>query len=156
MIHHSGSSSGCAASFDAHHRNVNHWDELGYHFVIGNGTGTRDGQVEVGSRWTKQKHGAHCKTPDNHFNEHGIGICLVGNFNRNRPSRAQLASLKELLAFLSGECRIPISRINTHGGVTHKTACPGKHFSLTAVKHDLARSRAVLTEAGHLPLKTVR
>ena len=26
------------------------WDELGYHFVIGNGTDTRDGQVEVGSR----------------------------------------------------------------------------------------------------------
>ena len=67
------------------HRRDNQWDELGYHFVIGNGTHTGDGQVEVGSRWGKQKHGAHCKTPDNYYNDHGIGICLVGNFENSNP-----------------------------------------------------------------------
>ena len=32
---------------------------------IGNGSDTVDGQIEVGSRWVKQKVGAHAKTPDN-------------------------------------------------------------------------------------------
>jgi N-acetyl-anhydromuramyl-L-alanine amidase AmpD len=143
VIHHSASNSGGATSFDAYHRNVRRWDELGYHFVIGNGTETGDGVIEVGSRWAKQKHGAHCKTPDNRYNDHGIGICLVGNFNNARPSAAQLASLNKLLLFLTDPrgCAIPPGRIHTHKDVTHKTECPGRLFSLTAVKRELMLSR---------------
>jgi hypothetical protein len=73
VIHHSATTTGGAAAFDKMHR-AKGWDELGYHFVIGNGTDTRDGQVEVGSRWPRQKWGAHAKTPDNRFNDFGIGI----------------------------------------------------------------------------------
>jgi 5-methylcytosine-specific restriction endonuclease McrA len=36
--------------FDRSHRDKG-WDELGYHFVIGNGTSSGDGVVEVGTRW---------------------------------------------------------------------------------------------------------
>src|SRR4051794_30602690 len=39
VIHHSDTKTGCAAAFDRYHKDVHHWDELGYHFVIGNGTG---------------------------------------------------------------------------------------------------------------------
>ena len=81
VIHHSASSKGNAATFDTFHRTHRGWDELGYHFVIDNGRGGPDGRVEIGPRWTKQKHGAHTgQTPDNEYNEHGIGICLVGDF----------------------------------------------------------------------------
>jgi N-acetyl-anhydromuramyl-L-alanine amidase AmpD len=102
--------------------------------VIGNGTDTRDGEIEVGSRWLKQKHGAHCKTPDNYYNDHGIGICLVGDFSRRSPSPAQMASLARLVQFLMAECGLPASKIFTHGGVTHRTACPGAKFSLASLK----------------------
>jgi hypothetical protein len=88
VVHHSATVSGGAARFDKLHREKG-WDELGYHFVIGNGTDTRDGQIEVGSRWVKQKRGAHTKTADNRFNDYGIGICLVGNFNYDRPTAEQ-------------------------------------------------------------------
>jgi hypothetical protein len=141
VIHHSGSASGGARAFDNYHRSVRHWDELGYHFVIGNGTDTPDGTIEVGSRWTKQKYGAHCKTPDNYFNEHGIGICLVGDFDRTRPTPAQLASLDRLLRFLVDQTGIPASHINGHGGVTGKTACPGRNFPLSTVKRELTQRR---------------
>ena len=151
VIHHSATSSGSARVFDDYHRNVRNWDELGYHFVIGNGTHSGDGQIEVGSRWTKQKHGAHCKTLDNYYNDHGIGICLVGDFNKTYPTQAQLAGLNKLLAFLTQECGILPSRINTHGGVTHKTECPGRHFSLAVVKRNLALSRSVLSRGGTTP-----
>jgi len=148
VIHHSAGEVGGAEAFDRHHRNVRKWDELGYHFVIGNGSNTADGQIEVGSRWTKQKHGAHCKTPDNYYNDHGIGICLVGNFNHHPPTPAQMASLARLTAFLMRECGLGISRIRTHGGITHRTECPGSQFSLGELK---ARLDSNLTAVNHAP-----
>lgn len=139
VVHHSATAVGGARSFDRTHR-AKGWDELGYHFVIGNGSDTPDGAVEVGSRWHKQKHGAHCKTPDNYFNEHGIGVCLVGDFTRNRPTPRQLASLERLVAFLCDRCRISPDRVTTHGQVTHKTACPGTNFPIGSLRRAVAFS----------------
>jgi hypothetical protein len=141
VIHHSAGNAGGAASFDRAHR-AKGWDELGYHFVIGNGSDTPDGRVEVGSRWYKQKHGAHCKTPNNHYNEHGIGICLVGNFERSSPTPRQWQSLEELLAYLMESCQISPTQIYTHGGVTGRTACPGRNFSLWRLKQSLTSMAA--------------
>lgn len=115
VVHHSATPGGSARSFDRYHRDKG-WDELGYHFVIGNGSDTPDGMVEVGSRWNKQKHGAHCKTPDNYFNEHGIGICLVGDFTKTRPTQRQLAALERLTAFLCERCGISPDRVVSHQG----------------------------------------
>ncbi len=136
MIHHSATATGSARSFDRAHRDKG-WDELGYHFVIGNGTGSGDGVIEVGSRWNSQKHGAHCKTPDNYFNEHGIGVCLVGDFTRTRPTPRQMESLRRLVAFLSDQCGIPVGRVTTHGAVTRKTKCPGTNFPIAWVRRGL-------------------
>lgn len=146
VIHHSATRRGGAASFDRNHQDKG-WDELGYHFVIGNGTDTPDGMVEVGSRWRKQKHGAHCKTPDNYYNEHGIGICLVGDFTRSGPTRAQLRSLVRLVAFLMRACDLPPSKVTVHSAVTKKTACPGTRFSLAGLRRAVART----TTASSMP-----
>jgi len=139
VVHHSATSRGGASAFDRYHRQVNQWDELGYHFVIGNGSDTGDGQIEVGSRWTKQKWGAHCKVPGNHYNEHGIGICLVGDFELDAPSDAQMASLSRLVAFLMSECGIPPDHVVGHGSVTGKTACPGRHFPMGGLQRDVGQ-----------------
>ncbi|MFQ5589758.1 MAG: peptidoglycan-binding protein, partial [Phycisphaerae bacterium] len=47
VIHHSATETGGASLFDRFHRKRG-WDGLGYHFVIGNGTDTPDGLIEVG------------------------------------------------------------------------------------------------------------
>ena len=133
VIHHSASDEGGADRFDEWHRKRG-WDELGYHFVIGNGTDTAMGQIEVGPRWTEQKHGAHTKTEDGYYNQHGIGICLVGNFDKYPPSKQQMQSLARLVTFLCREFHIPPSHIYTHGGITHETDCPGKHFDLQQLR----------------------
>ena len=146
MIHHSGTSSGGAKAFDRFHRGKG-WDELGYHFVIGNGTNTPDGAVEVGARWHAQKHGAHCKTPSNYYNDHGIGICLVGDFEETRPTRKQIESLTQLVSFLCNACGISPDRITTHHAVNGKTKCPGRHFSLAAVRRSLDGSKTVAASA---------
>ena len=137
VIHHSATARGGAAKFDKFHRQENGWDELGYHFVIGNGTDTPDGYVEAGPRWNKQKHGAHCKTPGNYYNQHGIGICLVGDFTKTRPTPRQSASLNRLVRFLTVQCGIPVRRVTTHKAITGKTACPGYNFELAALRRSL-------------------
>lgn len=131
VLHHSAGDVGGVARLDKLHRGPQfNWDELGYHFVIGNGSDTPNGAIEVGSRWAKQKHGAHCKTPDNYYNDQGIGICLVGNFVHHRPSNAQMRSLARLVRFLQANCHIPATKIYTHGQITGRTACPGAYFSV--------------------------
>lgn len=140
VIHHSATPSGSAAVFDREHREKG-WDELGYHFVIGNGTQSGDGQVEVGSRWPKQKWGAHAKTPDNRYNDFGIGICLVGNFQIEHPTQAQLRSLSRLVAYLMKTYRISPSDVIRHKD-TKQTECPGNNLDV-----DLVRRMAMQTLA---------
>lgn len=131
MVHHSDTQVGSAASFDRYHREVHHWKELGYDFVIGNGHGAADGLVEVGPRWTKQETGAHAGVLE--YNEYGIGICLVGDFQTGRPTQAQLRSLAKLNAFLMRAYRIPASRVIGHRDAK-KTNCPGKNLSMAMVR----------------------
>jgi N-acetyl-anhydromuramyl-L-alanine amidase AmpD len=128
VVHHSATDRGGAESFDRMHRTVRGWDELGYHFVITNGNGGTDGNVEVGSRWVKQKWGAHCGgTPNNEYNDYGIGICLVGNFEDRSPSAKQLVSLDALVGFLARQYQIPPDNIIGHCQAPNaQTACPGK------------------------------
>lgn len=140
VIHHSATQRGSARTFDKFHRQKG-WDELGYHFVIGNGTETRDGVIEVGPRWNLQKHGDHCKTPNNYYNEHGIGICLVGDFTRSGPTRKQLDSLDRLVRFLCHRCGIPTERVVTHHSINHKTVCPGRNFAIARLRRTVG-SRA--------------
>jgi hypothetical protein len=147
VIHHRATPAGGAARFDREHREKG-WDELGYDFVIGNGTDTADGQIEVGSRWVKQKIGAHAKTPDNWYNEHAIGICLVGNFMIDRPTPAQMKSLARLVAFMMKTYHIPASRIVGHGD-TKQTECPGRHLSVETVRR-MATQR-LLAEGEKVP-----
>ena len=144
VVHHSGSPKATPQGMDSYHRRRGWKNGLGYHFVIGNGVSYPDGRVYVGPRWKRQIHGAHCKTgsgrycgcwrPSGFFNEHGIGICLIGNFQTGRPTAKQLTSLRKLTAFLCLEAGINPDRVYGHGEVTHKTLCPGHHLNMAAVR----------------------
>jgi len=130
VLHHSATAGGNAERFDRFHRESRGWDELAYHFVIDNGQGGPDGLVEVGPRWTSQKHGAHTGgTQGDEYNQHGIGICLVGDFTAGGPTRAQLKSLDRLLRHLMARHGISTSRVIGHGEAPGaESACPGAAF----------------------------
>jgi len=138
IIHHSAGDFGDAATFDREHKEQG-WDGLGYHFVINNGKNTRnirDGVVQVGQRWQQQTTGAHCRvdpSDSNYWNEHTIGICLVGNFENHRPTEAQWQSLVKLVRFLLQRYHIPVDKIKCHRDIK-PTECPGKNFSLNELK----------------------
>ncbi|MFN3533199.1 MAG: peptidoglycan recognition family protein [Candidatus Brocadia sp.] len=126
VIHHSASASGCASEFDRFHREKRGWENgLGYHFVIGNGNGSGDGKIEIGSRWINQIDGAHAGVQE--YNHYGIGICLVGNFNESYPTAAQMASLSALVSYLQERCHIPSENIIMHRHF-RETDCPGRNF----------------------------
>jgi N-acetylmuramoyl-L-alanine amidase len=127
IIHHSATDDGNANSlYDLHNRRG--FNGLGYDFIIDNGTGSKqDGQIEVSGRWVKQIDGAHCLAGG--MNHQGIGICLVGNFSRERVSGRQLDSLVYLVNMLRKYYHIPLSNILGHGQVPGAaTECPGLRF----------------------------
>ena len=143
VIHHSATTFGNAAIIDQWHRDRG-FDELGYHFVIGNGTNSADGQVEVGPRWPIQKYGAHDNASDNRYNEYGIGICLVGNFDVQHPSAAQMRSVDTLVAWLMKRYKIAPDHILGHGD-TKQTDCPGKNLSVAEIRSAAVR---MIADAG--------
>jgi hypothetical protein len=137
VIHHSATDKGDAAVIDNWHRENNHWDGIGYDFVIGNGTYSGDGEVEPTYRWRGQLTGAHAGgTPGNWANEEAIGICLIGDFSRTAPTAKQMNSLIKLVRFLRERYHIPKSRIYGHKDVPggHETECPGRYFPMSRFK----------------------
>lgn len=138
VIHHSATKVGSAAIFDKYHKSGNGWEGVGYDFVICNGNGGANGQVQVTFRWAQQKIGAHCKTDSTNWaNRDAIGICLVGNFNKTAPTYRQMSSLVKLVRFLSNRYNIPKSRIYGHNTTPRhstKTDCPGRYFSMSKLK----------------------
>lgn len=116
-----------------------HGDGVGYDFVIGNGTDSGEGEVEVTFRWRQQLTGAHCKTPGNWANEDAVGICLVGNFNSTRATTSQMRSVLKLVGFLQKRYGIKESRIYGHNTTpgARGTDCPGRNFSMSGLKAGL-------------------
>lgn len=129
IVHNSGTRQGSARVFDYYHRHVRRMKNgLAYHFVIGNGTSTRNGQIEIGDRWVHQMRGGHVHS--DYMNNIGLGICLVGDFNRDQPTRAQLEACEELIKYLQERCGGKM-QVRPHREVNPPrwaTDCPGDVF----------------------------
>ena len=133
VVHNSGTRQGNARVFDYYHRHVRRMQNgLAYHFVIGNGTSTGNGQIEVGDRWRRQINGGHVHS--DYLNNISLGICLVGDFNRDQPTRAQLDACEELIRYLRERCgkvdrgEIPVRPHREMNPPRWATDCPGDVF----------------------------
>ena len=133
VVHHSGTSGGNAKIFDYFHRHTRGMENgMAYHFVIGNGSDSGDGQIEVGSRWLQQKQGGHLASES--LNEIAIGICLVGDFSTHRLGPRQTASLIELVQYLRKLQPDSKLKFRLHREINTKpTECPGKLFPSSAL-----------------------
>ncbi len=139
VVHHSGTRVGSAAGMDRYHREERGMENgLAYHFVIGNGNGMGDGEIALGSRWRNQIQGGHLSSLA--LNRISIGICLVGDFEKNRPTRRQMEQLQALVHFLMETVNIPPERVTTHTLIHPRhTACPGKLFPTESFRKAIGR-----------------
>ena len=129
-VHHSGTREGNAESFNRNHRHRG-MGGLFYHFVIGDGLGSGDSEIEVGWRWKRQIEVNR---------KEDIQICLVGDFNKQRVSEAQFMSLVKLIKVLQKQYSIPVCNIRTHKHVPGKaTECPGDKFPFEKILSELNR-----------------
>jgi hypothetical protein len=133
VVHNSGTRQGNARVFDYYHKHVRRMQNgLAYHFVIGNGTSTGNGQIEIGDRWRRQINGGHVHS--DYLNNISLGICLVGDFNRDQPTRAQLDACEELIRYLRDRCgktergAIPVKPHREINPPRWPTDCPGDDF----------------------------
>ena len=148
VIHHSGTMTGTVRDLDARARSVG-LNGLGHHFVIGNGSGLSDGVVESGYRWKDQAAGAHVaislspsseeRALADELNRYSIGICLVGNGDRQPFTEAQIRSLVDLIRSLQQHCDIPATNVFLHSDVSKVEDCgPGRYFPAERIEARLA------------------
>lgn len=132
VVHHSAIKYGNAKKYDAAHRQRGMQNGLAYHFLIGNGIDSGDGEIEVGPRWKKQLLGGHVKSYN--LNLTAIGICLVGNFEQTHPSKKQLDAFTQLMDWLQGDVLKKKPQFAGHKELKgEQTICPGKNFPLAAM-----------------------
>lgn len=120
LIHHSHTPGGDARSL-AHPQHG-----VGDHFVIGNGAGSADGQIEISARWMSQA-GALAPEGSAAMDRRCISICLVGNFDEASPSPLQLQRTAQLVTTLQGQLGIPADRVWTLK-TRQSAAGVGSHF----------------------------
>jgi hypothetical protein len=138
VIHHSDDHEGCMAKYDRVHLQKGWENGCGYHFVVGNGSQSGDGEIEMGPRWIRQQQGAHAKTDDNRFNDYGVGVCLVGDFeNGGRPTERQYQATVRLTRWLMARYGVSVDRVLRHQDCK-STACPGRFFPWNRFLADVA------------------
>jgi hypothetical protein len=90
------------------------WADIAYHFAV-----DRAGRVWQARPLAYQ--GAHARGN----NEHNLGIVLLGNFETQAASAAQLTALTNFIGFLRQIYAVPLEQVFTHGELGD-TSCPGK------------------------------
>jgi len=107
------------------HQERRGWADIGYHYIIDPAGGLWEGRD---SRHT----GAHAGSAD--LNAGNLGVLVLGNFDLQEPSSAQLATLDGLLELLcagAGICREAVhghNEVRTAAGLG-PTQCPGRHLA---------------------------
>ena len=96
----------------------NGWADIGYHFAI-----DRSGRIWECRALTWQ--GAHVKG----HNAGNIGVLVMGNFEIERPSNAQVSALNLQISALTAGFGISRRNVKTHREwPTARTSCPGRYL----------------------------
>ena len=112
IIHHSLTHDGQTVSWQAirnyHMVNLG-WRAIGYHYGI---ELVNDCYEIIKGRMDNEP-GAHCKQA--RMNHKSIGICLVGNFDEDKPDAVMMHRLTQLTRSCSSQFRVFASRFSAFG-----------------------------------------
>lgn len=117
ILHHTAAEEKDAEQIRRYHLSKG-WQDIGYDFMI-----ERDGHTAAGRSLSIQ--GAHAGVL--YYNQHAIGVAVIGNLSKRDIFPQQLASLIELLHELRKNYNIPLQNILLHKEIKN-TECPGAQF----------------------------
>ncbi len=124
-VHHDGMSPFTSTLFDDAARRIEAirhahvakgWADIGYHYAI-------DPAGRIWAARPEALQGAHVK---NH-NPNNLGVLMLGNFEKQRPTTAAKRTLDAFLTMKMDEFRVPVNKVYTHREWA-PTACPGRHL----------------------------
>jgi hypothetical protein len=96
-----------------------YWPDLAYHYLI-----APDGRIFEGRPVEYEP-----ESNTRYELAGNLGVEMMGDFNRQRPSRAQLESAVHLTAWLLDQHDIGLENVRTHrDAAPGKTTCPGEDF----------------------------
>ena len=127
-VHHSRTPAGSAATLGES------GDGLADHFVIGNGDGCGDGEVQIAQRWHRQKPAGNLG--QSQIDPSCVSICLIGDFNCARPTETQLRRLSQLVTALQDRCGIPAANVHVREGDRTMTGV-GQYFPAARLRDQL-------------------
>ncbi|MEO8193795.1 MAG: peptidoglycan recognition family protein [Gemmatimonadales bacterium] len=93
------------------------WWDLPYHFLL-----DLDGRIYEGRDWHYMGETNTTYDPGGHFL-----ISVIGNYERQEATPAQLAAIADLMAWALKEFDLPLDRIGGHYNYA-TTGCPGQHL----------------------------
>jgi hypothetical protein len=97
-------------------RDRNWWD-VPYHFLL-----DLDGRIYAGRDWQYMGETNTTYDPAGHFL-----ISVIGNYEQQQPTRAQLEAIGDLMAWAIARFDVPIERIGGHYDYA-ETTCPGQYL----------------------------
>lgn len=128
-VHHTKTPSGSAASLATSPAG------LADHFLIGNGDGCADGELQLSQRWSHQQSAGRIAGLDS-IDPACISITLVGDFDQARPTPTQMRRLTQLVTALQNRLHIPAERVwlvqSPQGA-----AGVGKYFEIPQLREQL-------------------
>ena len=112
------------------------------HFVVDDGSaGGEAGALGVSStaHWAQQRASAHVPGRGSDWNTESIGVCLMGEFSRRRPSDVQWQALMKLVTDLQQQFGIPSSRVYLYRDIGGRGDSPGRAFPAAEFNEQLLR-----------------
>lgn len=134
IIHHSLTKDGQTVSWQAirrYHKGEKGWGDIGYHFGIER---VNDTHEILCGRMLGDK-GAHCT--QRNMNSRSIGICLVGNFDKEKPSVAIWELTLRLVRALQKMFDIEPQHVKGHRHYATYKTCPGAKFDMDEFRRNL-------------------
>lgn len=109
------------------------WKDIGYHWVIER---LSDGRPWLLQGRSMMFYGAHC--PENGMNRRGIGVCLVGNYDKGVPDEDVFEKAADVVGWLCRMYRIPVENVHAHHDFASYKSCPGTQFDMDYFRERVA------------------
>jgi N-acetylmuramoyl-L-alanine amidase len=130
IIHHTDRNIDFPSFIKLRHRYLRGWDDIGYHYLIGNTRPfTKNGKLYSGR--SEELKGAHTLG----YNNNSLGICLIGNYDNSFVSEKQFETLFSLLEQKIKQYNVPVNNVKGHNeflGVDR--SCPGRLVNMAYIR----------------------